>query len=88
MPALEFELRGSESECRDSTQREFTFEEATVGNVHEAFANGALWCTQSTGLYLERIEAYNFKRAAGSRDTHVQKYRPIPKWPTAALGAT
>ncbi len=40
---------------------QFTFEEATVGSVHEAFANGALTCTQLTKRYLERIEAYNLK---------------------------
>ena len=46
---------------RAAAQTPFHLQEATIGNVHSAFASGQLTCTQLTRLYLDRIEAYNLK---------------------------
>ncbi len=37
----------------------FHLQEATIANVHEAFAAGHLTCAQLTKLYLDRIAAYD-----------------------------
>ena len=39
----------------------FRLQEATIGSVHRAFANGQLTCVQLTRLYLDRIEAYDLR---------------------------
>jgi Asp-tRNA(Asn)/Glu-tRNA(Gln) amidotransferase A subunit family amidase len=40
-------------------QTSFRFEEATIANIHQAFASGQLTCTKLTKLYLARIDAYD-----------------------------
>ena len=42
----------------------FHLQEATIASVHDAFAAGQLTCAQLTRLYLDRIEAYNFRGPA------------------------
>ncbi|HEV7391359.1 MAG TPA: amidase family protein [Burkholderiales bacterium] len=42
----------------------FQLQEATVASIHEAFASGALTCTELVRLYLDRIEAFNLKGPA------------------------
>ena len=42
----------------------FHLEEATIGSIHAAFANGGLTCVQLTRAYLNRIDSYNLKGPA------------------------
>jgi amidase len=39
----------------------FQLQEATVADIHAAFASGELTCVQLTKLYIDRIDAYNLK---------------------------
>ena len=40
-------------------QGPFRLQEATIAGIHAAFAAGRLTCAQLTGLYLDRIAAYD-----------------------------
>lgn len=42
----------------------FHLQEATIANIHEAFATGRLTCARLTQLYVDRIEAYNLQGPA------------------------
>jgi amidase len=43
---------------------QFTLEEATIAQIHAAFANGSLTCRSLVERYLERIDAYDKKGPA------------------------
>ena len=46
------------------TPTPFRLQEATIAQIHAAFAAGAMTCAQLTQLYLNRIDAYNVRGPA------------------------